>query len=74
MRRGSAPPAAALLYQPTYLVILPQYVLNLAISPALLHLATTGRLWLVASASVGCWLFVQMGGHLPILAAVEPAS
>ncbi len=40
----------------------------------LIHLATTGRLWLVASASVGCWLFVQMGGHLPILAAVEPAS
>lgn len=64
--------SAALLYQPTYLDILPQYVLYLAFSPFLLHLALSGRLWLVAAGSLALWLFVQMGGHLPIVATIEP--
>lgn len=64
--------AALLLYQPTYFDILPQYVLYLLVAPLLLHLVLTGRLWLVAASSLVLWLFVQMGGHLPIVAAIEP--
>ncbi len=62
---------AALLYQPTYLDILPQYVFYLALAPLLLHLALSGRAWLVAAGSVALWQFVQMGGHLPVVATVE---
>jgi len=64
--------AALLLYQPTYFDILPQYVLYLLVAPVLLHLALTGRLWLVAAVSLCAWLFVQLGGHLPLVAAIEP--
>ncbi len=60
---------ALLLYQPTFLDILPQYVLYLALAPLLLHLVMTGRTWLVAALSLVLWLFVQKGGHLPLVAA-----
>lgn len=63
---------ALLLYQPTYFDILPQYVLYLLAAPLLLHLVLSGRLWLVAGASLVLWLSIQMGAHLPLLAAIEP--
>lgn len=52
---------ATLLYQPTYLDILPQYILYLLASPALIHLVARGRAGLVVAASLGLWLIVQLG-------------
>ncbi len=56
---------ALLLYQPTYLDILPQYVIYLAVAPFLLWLAITGRAVWVAVGSLLLWLAVQTGVHLP---------
>ena len=65
--------AAGLLYQPTFMDILPQYIVYLLISPAVLYLVATGQLWLVAALSLSAWLFVQLGTHLPLLTKAEAA-
>ena len=52
---------AALIYQPTLLDILPQYILYLLAAPALIHLVARGRAGLVLAASLGLWLLVQLG-------------
>ena len=57
--------AAVLLYQPTYMDILPQYIVYLLVAPPLVYLVLTGRWTLVAIGSALCWLAVQLGVHLP---------
>jgi hypothetical protein len=56
--------AAAMLYQPTFFDILPQYILYLAAAPLLLRLCMTGRPVAVLTGSVLLWLAVQLGIHL----------
>lgn len=63
--------AAALLYQPTYLDILPQYILYLLVSPLLIRLVLRGHGLAVAAGSLLLWLAVQFGLHLPLIAGVE---
>lgn len=68
---GYAIAAAGLLYQPTFMDILPQYIVYLLVSPAVLWLVATGRLWLVAALSICAWLVAQFGAQLPLVDAVE---
>ncbi|WP_225410752.1 OpgC family protein [Stigmatella hybrida] len=68
---GFALAAAALLYQPTYLDILPQYIVYLALSPPLVWLCVTGRWVPVALGSMMLWLGVQFGVHLPLASAID---
>lgn len=63
--------AAALLYQPVFMDILPQYILYLLMAPWLIRLAAAGRGVEVATASLLLWLAVQLGVHLPAAAALE---
>lgn len=65
--------AALLLYQPTYMDILPQYILYLLISPLLIPLVLAGRWHVVAAGSAALWLSVQLGIHLPFVAGIEHA-
>ncbi|WEX10959.1 OpgC domain-containing protein [Chelativorans sp. AA-79] len=55
-----------LLYQPTYMDILPQYVLYMLVSPPLIWLCVTGRWKWVAVSSVVVWIAAQLGLHLPL--------
>lgn len=57
--------AIALLYQPTYMDILPQYIVYLVAAPPLLWLCVRGKWHWVATGSVLLWLSVQFGLHLP---------
>jgi hypothetical protein len=62
---------AGLLYQVTYLDVLPQYVVYFLAAPPLVWLCIAGR-WL--SVAVGCailWFGVQSGVHLPIANALN---
>ncbi|MDC0709736.1 OpgC domain-containing protein [Stigmatella sp. ncwal1] len=68
---GFALAAAALLYQPTYMDILPQYIVYLALSPRLVWLCVTGRWRKVAIGSLLLWLGVQFGVHLPLASAID---
>ena len=61
----------ALLYQPVFMDILPQYVLYLLASPWLIRLVVKGRAVEVATASVLLWLAVQLGAHLPVVAGAD---
>lgn len=62
---------AALLYQPTFLDILPQYVVYLLVAPPLLWLAVSGRWLRVVVGSMVLWLAVQTGVHLPAADAIN---
>lgn len=62
---------ATLLYQPTYLDILPQYILYLLAAPALVHLVAKGRAGLVLALSLGAWLAVQLGLDAPLAAWLQ---
>ncbi|HET7716009.1 MAG TPA: OpgC domain-containing protein, partial [Bauldia sp.] len=63
--------AAAMLYQPTFFDILPQYVLYLAVAPPLLWLCVTGRAAFVLGGSAIVWLAVQLGSHLAVADAIN---
>lgn len=63
--------AAALLYQPTYLDILPQYIVYLLAAPPLVWLCMTGRAVWVALGSALLWLAVQLGVHLPLAEGIN---
>jgi hypothetical protein len=63
--------SAALLYQPGFMDILPQYMLYLLASPALVMLVARGRALPVMIGSLLLWLSVQLGLHLPLVAALE---
>lgn len=53
--------AAGLLYQPTYLDILPQYMLYILVAPLAIRLIADGRTGLVLAATLGLWLVAQAG-------------
>ena len=63
--------AATLLYQPTYMDILPQYIVYLAVSPPLIWLCITGRWRWVVVGSALSWTAVQFGLHLPLAHLVD---
>ncbi|MFN4088127.1 MAG: OpgC family protein [Alphaproteobacteria bacterium] len=65
--------AAALLYQPTYMDILPQYIVYLIVAPPLVWLCVRGRWHWVASGCVVAWLATQLGLHLPAATAIHDA-
>jgi len=58
--------AALLLYQPTYMDILPQYILYLLVSPPLIWLCMTGRWRTVVAVSALLWVAVQVGLDYPL--------
>ncbi|HYD97895.1 MAG TPA: OpgC domain-containing protein [Alphaproteobacteria bacterium] len=62
--------AMLLVFQPTFMDILPQYILYLLVSPLLIGLVVAGRWRTVAVGSVALWLAVQFGMHLPLLEAL----
>ena len=62
---------ASLLYQPTYLDILPQYILYLLAAPLLIRLIGRGRAGLVVAGSLGLWLMVQLGLDAPLAAWLQ---
>lgn len=62
---------AMLLYQPTFLDILPQYVVYMAVAPLLLWLCVTGRWLSVMVGSSLLWLAIQTGVHLPLADAID---
>ncbi|WP_181708040.1 OpgC family protein [Chthonobacter rhizosphaerae] len=64
---------ATLLYQPTYMDILPQYIVYMLAAPPLVWLCVTGRWHLVAVGSFLLWMMVQFGAHLPLADAVDGA-
>ncbi len=55
-----------LIYQPTYMDILPQYIIYMLVAPPLVWLCVTGRwIWVVAF-SVVLWVAVQLSLHYPL--------
>ena len=62
---------AALLYQPNYLDILPQYICYLLVAPPLVWLCVRGRWLWVALGSAMLWLALQTGVHLPAVEAID---
>jgi len=58
--------AGALLYQPTFFDILPQYILYMVAAPILLWLAINGRAVAVLAGSALLWLAMQLGVHLAL--------
>lgn len=62
---------ATLLYQPTYMDILPQYIVYMMVAPPLVWLCVTGRWHVVAVGSFLSWMAVQFGAHLPLADAVD---
>ncbi|WP_158043611.1 OpgC domain-containing protein [Skermanella pratensis] len=63
--------AFLLLYQPTFMDILPQYIIYLVASPLLLRWIARGYWREVLGGSVLLWLMVQLGLHLPVIRIVE---
>ncbi len=63
--------AAALLYQPNFMDILPQYVLYMLAAPFLLWLCLHGRAGAVIAGSCVLWLIVQLGLHIPLANAAR---
>jgi hypothetical protein len=63
--------ALALLYQPTYMDILPQYIVYLTAAPPLLWLCVKGKWHWVAAVSGLLWFAVQIGLHLPLAGAMN---
>lgn len=64
---------ATLLYQPTYMDILPQYIVYLVAAPPLIWLCVTGRWRWVALGSALSWVSVQFGLHLPLATLIDAA-
>ena len=63
--------AAAMIYQPTYMDILPQYIIYLILAPPLVWLCMTGRWAWVAAGCAVSWFIVQLGLHLPVAGAIN---
>jgi len=55
-----------LLYQPTYMDILPQYIVYMVVAPPLIWLCITGRWMWVVALSVAIWVATQLGLHMPL--------
>ena len=63
--------AAAFLYQPTFLDILPQYVVYMLAAPPLVWLCIRGQWLVVAIMSAVLWLCVQLGAHIPLANLID---
>jgi hypothetical protein len=63
--------ALAMLYQPTYMDILPQYIVYLIAAPPLLWLCVRGKWHWVAITSALLWFSVQIGLHLPLAESIN---
>lgn len=60
-----------LVYQPTYMDILPQYIIYMLVAPPLVWLCVTGRwMWVVAFSAV-LWVTVQLGLHYPLAGGIR---
>ncbi|TPW28151.1 OpgC family protein [Pararhizobium mangrovi] len=68
---GAHVAAAALLYQATFLDILPQYIVYMLAAPMLIWLVVRGRAAAVVTGSLVLWLAVQTGLHLPLIDAIN---
>ncbi|MBK1663797.1 hypothetical protein CKO38_04080 [Rhodospirillum rubrum] len=66
--------ALILLYQPTYMDILPQYILYLLLTPFLIRLALNGKGVQVLGGSIAVWLLTQIGAHTLVITAIEEAG
>ncbi len=64
---------AALLYQPTYLDILPQYILYLLAAPLAIYMVAHGKSGYVLAGSIGLWLGVQLGLDAPLATWLQEA-
>jgi hypothetical protein len=64
---------AALLYQPAYLDVLPQYILYLLGAPLLVGLVATGRAGVALACTLGLWIVTQAGLHAAPTAWLERA-
>jgi len=62
-----------LLYQPTYMDILPQYIIYMLVSPPLIWLCVTGRWGWVAATTVIVWVAAQLGLYIPLGAGMHHA-
>lgn len=62
--------AAALLYQPAYLDILPQYMIYLVAAPFIVRWTAAGHGLTVMAASAGIWMVAQMGLQVPAVDAL----
>ena len=60
LRMGSI---ATFLFQPTYMDILPQYIVYMVFAPALVWLCVTDRWMIVAIGSLIVWMAGQLGLH-----------
>jgi hypothetical protein len=65
--------SALMIYQPTFLDILPQYVIYMALTPPLLLLCLSGRWLAVALGSALLWATIQLGAHVPLANAIHAA-
>ena len=63
--------AALLLYQATFLDILPQYIVYMLAAPGVIWLVLRGKWAAVLTGSLLLWLAVQTGLHLPLAAAID---
>jgi hypothetical protein len=70
---GYAIAALLMLYQPSFMDILPQYVIYLVFAPPLVWLCLTGRWTWVVAGSLFLWVLVQFGFHLPLVDAIDGA-
>lgn len=61
----------AMVYQPTLMDVLPQYILYMLVAPFLLRAIAAGWAAVVVTASGLLWLSVQLGLHLPLTAALD---
>lgn len=55
-----------LIYQPTYMDILPQYILYMLVAPPLIWLCINGRWMTVMAISLFVWIATQLGLHFPL--------
>jgi hypothetical protein len=65
--------AAALIYQPTLLDILPQYVVYMLAAPFVLWACLKGHAGVVMAGSGLLWLAAQFGLHLPLTTGLNQA-
>ncbi len=63
--------AALLLYQATFLDILPQYIVYMLVAPGVIWLVLRGKWPAVLTGSLLLWLAVQTGLNLPLASAIN---
>lgn len=63
--------AAAMLYQPAYLDILPQYMIYLLVAPLIVRATAAGHGLRVMAISAALWYLAQIGLQFPLVEAAE---